>query len=125
MFSISGSIDKLASMLRECSASSALTPASRCTARFRRPKNAWLSRSISEKNWSSPSNSAGRQHYGFSAEEVKSTALAIVSKCPGNATAVLQQGDDCVFHEHVEAQMDSMVLKSANHLQAGTVAHMS
>src|SRR5580700_10907930 len=72
----------------------------------------------------SPSNSSGRQHHGLGAEKVKSAALAIISKGTRDATAVLQQGDDCVFHEHVETQMDSMVLKGADHLQASAVAHM-
>src|ERR1700755_1171577 len=72
----------------------------------------------------SPSNSSRRQHYGFGAEQVKSAALAVVSKRACDAAAVLQQRDDCVFHENAEPQMDSVVLKRADHFQAGPVAHM-
>jgi hypothetical protein len=72
----------------------------------------------------SPSNSARRQHHGFGAEDVKSAALAIICKRACDATAVLQQRDYRVFHEYVETQMDSMVLKGADHLQTGAVAHM-
>src|SRR5580765_3686761 len=72
----------------------------------------------------SPSNSSCRQHYGFGAEQVKSAALAVVSKRTCDAAALLQQRDDCVFHENVKSQMDSMVLKSADHFQAGAVAHV-
>ena len=55
---------------------------------------------------------------------MKSAALAIVSKRARDATAILQQRDDCVFHEDVETEMDSMVLKSADHLQSGAVAYV-
>jgi hypothetical protein len=55
---------------------------------------------------------------------VKSATLAVVSKRARDATAVLQQSDDCVFHENIEAEMDAMVLKSADHLQAGAVPYM-
>src|SRR5580692_9705668 len=58
------------------------------------------------------SNSSCRQHHGFGTEQVKSATLAVVSKRARDATAVLQQRDDCVFHENVETEMDAMVLKS-------------
>jgi hypothetical protein len=71
-----------------------------------------------------PSNSSRRQYHSLGAEHVKSTTLAIISKRARDAPTVLQKRDDCVFHENVETKMNSMVLKSADHLQAGTVAHM-
>src|SRR6202021_795237 len=76
------------------------------------------------RDFVSPSNSSRRQHHGFSAKQVKSATLPIVSKRARDTIAILQQGDDCVFHENVETEMDAMVLKSANHLQSGAVADM-
>src|SRR6202041_2753315 len=76
------------------------------------------------RDFVSPSNSSRRQHHGFGTEQVKPAALAIVSKCACDATAVRQQRDDCVFHENVETEMDSMVLKGADHLESRAVAHM-
>jgi len=69
-----------------------------------------------------PANSSSRQHHRFGAEEVKSPAFAIVSKCASNPFAILEQGDDGVLHENIQAEMDSMVLKRADHLQASAVA---
>src|SRR5579864_2441598 len=71
-----------------------------------------------------PSNSSCRQHHSLGTEQVKSAALAVVPKRARDTTAVLQQRDDCMFHENVETEMDSVVLKSANHLQACAVAHV-
>jgi hypothetical protein len=72
----------------------------------------------------SPSNSSRREHHCFSAEQVKSAALAIVSKRARDAIAVLEQCDNGVFHENVETEMDSMVLKGTDHLQPGAVTYM-
>src|SRR5450432_425118 len=55
---------------------------------------------------------------------MESTALAIVSKCTGDAITIFQQRDHGVFHENIQAQMDSMVLKGADHLQAGAIAYV-
>src|SRR5262249_33982563 len=69
-------------------------------------------------NFVSPPNSSCCQHNCFGAKRVKSTALAIISKCTSDAIAVLQQRDYCVFHENVESEMNSMILKRAYHLQS-------
>src|SRR5581483_12117811 len=55
---------------------------------------------------------------------MKSSALAVITKRRGDAAAIFQQRDNRVLHEDVEAEMDSMVLKRADHLKAGTVAHV-
>src|SRR5205085_5355012 len=55
----------------------------------------------------SPSNSSGRQHHSFGTEQMKSPALAIVSKGTRDAIAIFQQGDDCVFHEYIQTEMNA------------------
>ena len=67
-------------------------------------------------------DAAGGQNHGFGAEHVEPAALAIVSKGADHAFAVLEQSDDGVLHVDVEAQMDSVILQRANHLEAGAVA---
>src|ERR1700755_779415 len=49
----------------------------------------------------SPSNSPSGQNNRLGAEEVKSPALAVVSKSTRNALTILQQPYDCVFHENI------------------------
>src|SRR5262249_11779093 len=70
----------------------------------------------------SPSNSSGREYYRLGAEQVKSAALPVISERTCDAAPVLQQLDDGMFHENVEPQMDSMILESTDHFEAGTVA---
>ena len=71
-----------------------------------------------------PADAARRQHHGFGAEQVKSSALAVIPKCADHAVAILQQRHDRVFHEDVDAEMNPVVLQRADHLQAGAVAHV-
>src|SRR5215468_2718069 len=55
---------------------------------------------------------------------MKPSALAVVSKRTSYAVAGFEQSDDCVFHEHVESEMYSVVLQGADHLEAGAVTDM-
>jgi len=55
---------------------------------------------------------------------MKPAALTVITKCADHAVAILYQRHDRVFHEDVEAQMNSVVLQCANHFQAGPVAHV-
>src|SRR5215469_1695066 len=50
--------------------------------------------------------------------------IAVGSKCTRNALAVFEQPDDGVFHEHVETEMDSMILQRPDHLEARAVSDM-
>jgi hypothetical protein len=53
---------------------------------------------------------------------MKPATFAIVAERAGNAIAILQQANNRVLHENVEAEMDSVVLQSADHLKAGPIA---
>ena len=55
---------------------------------------------------------------------MKSSALTVVSERTCDAFAVFQQSDDCVFHEYVEPEMDSVVLQGTDHLETCTVTDM-
>src|SRR5581483_12249721 len=72
----------------------------------------------------SPSNSSRRKNHSFSPKQVKSPPLAIISKRTRDAISIFQQGNDRVFHENVQTEMDSMVLKCTDHFQAGAVSDM-
>src|SRR5215831_3365379 len=72
----------------------------------------------------SPPNSSSGQNHGLGTEQVKSSALAVISKRTRDALTVFEQPDDCVFHENVQTEMDSMVLQCADHLQARSVTDM-
>src|SRR5215472_14708107 len=75
-------------------------------------------------NFVSSADSTGGKHHCFRAEYVKPPALAIVAKRACDAIAVLKQVEDGMLHENIEAQMDSMILQRANHLQAGPIPHV-
>src|SRR5262245_17853343 len=72
----------------------------------------------------SPSNSSCRHNPSLRAKEMKWSARPIGSKRTCDALAVFEQSDDCVFHEHVEAEMDSVILQCADHLEPRAVTTM-
>ena len=55
-------------------------------------------------------------------ENLEAAALAIIAERPGDAVAVLEQGDDGPFHVDRDALVDAVVLQGADHLEAGAVA---
>ena len=67
-------------------------------------------------------DAAGGEHHGFGAEKMEAAALAVVAERAGDAVAIFQQGDDGVFHENVEAEMNAVVLQGADHFEAGAIA---
>src|ERR1700676_5289097 len=67
-------------------------------------------------------DAASGENHRSRAEHVEPAALAIVSKGADHAFSVLEENDDGVLHKDVEAEMNSVVLQSANHLEAGAVA---
>ena len=69
-------------------------------------------------------DAAGREHDGRCLEGDEATALAPVAEGAGHLVAVLEDLGDGAFHEHVDAEGDNTLLEGADHLQAGTVAHV-
>ena len=67
-------------------------------------------------------DAAGRKNDGFRPKNPEPAALAIVAKCSANARSILQQGEDADFHVHIDSAMDSVILQSADHFQAGAIA---
>ena len=63
-------------------------------------------------------DSAGRKHDCLGFENFKTATLALVTKRADRAVAVFEDGQDCVFHEHVDTLMDAVVLKRADHFRA-------
>src|SRR6266404_6730238 len=55
---------------------------------------------------------------------MESPALPVIPKCACYPIAVFQQSHNRMFHEDVQAEVDPMVLQSANHFQASPVTHM-
>src|SRR5581483_1556971 len=70
------------------------------------------------------SDSPGGENHGLGAEQMKSSAFAVVAKCSGDSVAIFQERDDRVLHEYIEAEMDSVVLQGTNHLKASSVTDM-
>ena len=65
---------------------------------------------------------ACREHHGAGAEDVQQALLAVVPERARDPLAVLQQRGERVLHVHVDALVDPMILKRADHLQARPVA---
>ena len=63
-----------------------------------------------------------RQDHGLRLEDEETAQLPRVSKGSRNPIAILEQADNGVFHEHIDALMDAMILQRADHLEAGAVA---
>ncbi len=67
-------------------------------------------------------DAAGRQHDRLALEQAEPAAFAVVSECACDAVAVLEQRKDGVLHVDLDPLVDPVVLKRADHLEAGPVA---
>src|ERR671937_1782436 len=65
-----------------------------------------------------------RKHDCFGAENFEAPALAFVAKRANGAAIFLQDRQNHVLHEHVDALMHTVILQSANHLKTGAIAHV-
>ena len=54
--------------------------------------------------------------------DFESPFFAFISEGTGDAFTVFEQGDDGVFHVHLNALMDTVVLQGTDHLQSRPVA---
>ena len=59
---------------------------------------------------------------GFRSKNPEPAALAIVAKCSANSRSILEQREDADLHVHIDSPMDSVILQSADHFQAGAIA---
>jgi hypothetical protein len=75
-------------------------------------------------NFVGSTDAARRQYHGFGTKQMKPPAVAIISKRTRDAISIFQQRDDRMFHENIQAQVYSMVLKCADHLQSGAIANV-
>src|SRR5215472_5657837 len=57
-------------------------------------------------NFVSAANSAGGEHNRLGPENMEPAAFTVISKRPRYAVAILQQSNDGVLHEYVDAEMD-------------------
>ncbi len=73
-------------------------------------------------DFESASDSARSKHHCLRAKQLEAPALAVVPERARDAVAVFQQRDNRVFHVHVDAEMNSVVLQSADHLQPRPIA---
>ena len=71
-----------------------------------------------------PADAARGQDDRFRAEDPETSPLPVVAEGAHDPVAVLQQGHDGVFHVHFHALVDPVVLKGADHFQAGAVTHV-
>jgi hypothetical protein len=67
-------------------------------------------------------DAAGGEHDGLCFENLEASALALVGQNSGHPLAVLEQRDHRVFHVHVDALVNAVILQRANEFQAGAIA---
>src|SRR5262245_24361636 len=67
-------------------------------------------------------NAAGGEDDGLGAEDDEAALLAVIADGAGDAVAILQKPQDRHLHVDIDALMNAVILKGADHLQAGAVA---
>ncbi len=67
---------------------------------------------------------AGSEHDRLRLEQQGLAALASVAEGADDAVSVLEQTGDSALHEHVDAFVHGVLLKSADHLQTRAVANV-
>ena len=71
-----------------------------------------------------PSDAAGGQDDRFRMKQFEAAPFAIVGESSDAAVAILQQRQDGGFHVEIDTLMDAVILKSADHFEAGSIAHV-
>src|SRR5206468_12716815 len=69
-------------------------------------------------------DATGREHDCFGAENLEASTFALIAESADYAVAIFQQGKNRMFHVHVDSLMNPVILKRADHFQAGALAHM-
>src|ERR1039458_6328481 len=73
-------------------------------------------------NLKSATQSASAQHNCLRLENAEPSALAVVTNRTRHTVAILEQGDNRVFHVDDDALMNAVILQSADHFYAGAGA---
>src|SRR5437899_4544948 len=69
-------------------------------------------------------DATGREYDRFGAENLEASALALIAESADYAVAIFQQGKNRMFHVHIDSLMNPVILKRADHFQAGAIPHM-
>src|SRR6266478_4473115 len=69
-------------------------------------------------------DATGREDDCFGAENLEASALALIAESADYAVAIFQQGKNRIFHVDINSLMNPVILKCADHFQAGTIADM-
>ena len=67
-------------------------------------------------------DAAGCKHDRLRLKDDESASFARIGQRPGDSIAVLEETDDSVLHEDVDALVDAVILQGANHFEAGAIA---
>ncbi len=67
---------------------------------------------------------AGREHDRLGPENLEPPALAIVTESADDAPVLFQERENGVLHVDVDPLVNAVILQSADHFQAGAIAHM-
>src|SRR5207247_9610771 len=69
-------------------------------------------------------DAAGRKDDRFGAENLEASALALIAESADYSVAIFQQGKNRMFHVDIDSLMNPVILKRADHFQAGAIADM-
>ena len=67
-------------------------------------------------------NATRGKNHSFRLIQTESTPLSVVTKSSRDPVSILEQADNGAFHVDIDSLVDAMVLESADHLEAGSVA---
>ena len=69
-------------------------------------------------------NATSREDDCFGAENLEASALALIPESADYSVAIFQQGKNRMFHVDLDSLMNPVILKRADHFQAGAIADM-
>src|SRR5437016_11398982 len=72
----------------------------------------------------SAADATGREYDRFGAENLEASALAFIAESADYTVAIFQQGKNRMFHVHIDSLMNPVILKRADHFQAGAIANV-
>src|SRR5689334_24990341 len=76
------------------------------------------------RNFVGVSNPTGRENNRLRPKDPETSALAVVTERSANPISIFQEGKHTNFHVHINALVNAMILKGANHLEPGSITDM-
>src|SRR6266436_8727822 len=76
------------------------------------------------RDFVSAADATGREYDRVRAENLEASALALIAESADYAVAIFQQGKNRMFHVHIDSLMNPVILKRADHFQAGAIANV-